>query len=180
MPRHAAKDEKVGQDVDHVDRFELAIGADRQALVRELIDHIEHPVLAAIMGAVLDEVVGPDMVGMLGPQADAGAIGQPQPSAFGLLGRHFQPFATPDPLHPTVADRPAGLSEQRGDLAITITTVLTSELDDIGRQPFGIFPAPRDLALRRAVLPERRTGATLGHMQVLTNVLNAGATTRGA
>jgi hypothetical protein len=36
--------------------------------------------------------------------------------------------------------------------------------------PFGIFPAPRDLALRRAVLPERRTGATLGHMQVLTNV----------
>ena len=54
------------------------------------------------------------------------------------------------------------------------------ELDDIGRQPFGIFPAPRDLALRRAVLPERRTGATLGHMQVLTNVLNAGATTRGA
>jgi hypothetical protein len=59
--------------------------------VRELIDHIEHPVLAAIMGAVLDEVVGPDMVGMLGPQADAGAVGQPQPSAFGLLGRHFQP-----------------------------------------------------------------------------------------
>ena len=109
-PRHAAKDEKVGQDVDHVDRFELAIGADRQALVRELIDHIEHPVLAAIMGAVLDEVVGPDMVGMLGPQADAGAIGQPQPSAFGLLGRHFQSFAMPDPLHPAVADRPAGLS----------------------------------------------------------------------
>ena len=47
-----------------------------RALVRELIDHIEHPVLAAIMGAVLDEVVGPDMVGMLGPQADAGAISQ--------------------------------------------------------------------------------------------------------
>src|SRR5260370_27545964 len=97
---------------------------------------IEHRVLAAIMGAVLDEVVGPDMVGMLGPQADAGAIGQPQPSAFGLLGRHLQPFATPARLDPAVADRPAGLSEQRGDLAIAVTTVLTGELDDIGRQPF--------------------------------------------
>lgn len=40
------EDEQVGQDVDHVDRLELAIDADRQALVRELADHVEHPVLA--------------------------------------------------------------------------------------------------------------------------------------
>ena len=99
VPRHAAKDEKVGQDVDHVDRFELAIGADRQALVRELIDHIEHPVLAAIMGAVLDEVVGPDTVGMLGPQADGGAIGQPQEAVLGLRSEfdiYGTDYPTPD------------------------------------------------------------------------------------
>jgi hypothetical protein len=57
---------------------------------------------------------------------------------------------------------------------------LARELDDIGRQPFGIFSAPRDLALCRAVLPERRTGATLGYVQVLPDVLDAGAATRGA
>jgi hypothetical protein len=50
----------------------------------------------------------------------------------------------------------------------------------IGRQPFGIFPDLRDLALRRAVLSERRTGAALGDVQVLSDVLDAGATTRGA
>ena len=43
-----------------------------------------------------------------------------------------------------------------------------------------IFSAPRDLALRRAVLPERRTGAALGDMQMLSDMLDAGATTRGA
>jgi hypothetical protein len=38
----------------------------------------------------------------------------------------------------------------------------------------------RDLALRRAMLPERRTGATLGNMQLRSHLLNAGAATRGA
>ncbi len=180
VPRHAAKDEQVGQDVDDVDRLELAIDTDRQALVRELVDHVEHAVLAAIMRAVLDEVVGPDVVGMLGPQADAGAVGQPQPAAFGLLGRHFQPLPPPDALYSAIANRPARLTQQGSDLAIAIAAVLAGEIDDVGGQTVGIFSAPRHLALRRAVLPERRTGATLGDVQVLTNVLDAGATTRGA
>jgi hypothetical protein len=34
--------------------------------------------------------------------------------------------------------------------------------------------------LRRAVLPERRTGATLGDMQLRSHLLNAGTATRGA
>ena len=72
------------------------------------------------------------------------------------------------------------MQEQGRDLAIAIAAVLTGKLDNIGRQPFGIFSAPRDLALRRAVLPERRTGATLGDVQVLSDVLDAGAPTRGA
>jgi hypothetical protein len=38
----------------------------------------------------------------------------------------------------------------------------------------------RDLALRRAMLSERRTGATLGHMQLRSHLLNAGTATRGA
>jgi hypothetical protein len=39
---------------------------------------------------------------------------------------------------------------------------------------------PRHLALRRAVLPERRTGAALGDRQLLPDMLDAGAPTRGA
>jgi hypothetical protein len=35
-------------------------------------------------------------------------------------------------------------------------------------------------ALRRAMLPERRAGATLGDMQLRSHLLNAGTATRGA
>ena len=38
----------------------------------------------------------------------------------------------------------------------------------------------RDLALCRALLPERRTGAALGDTQLRSDLLNAGTATRGA
>ena len=43
-----------------------------------------------------------------------------------------------------------------------------------------VAAALRHLALRRAMLPERRTGATLGDMQLRSDLLNAGTATRGA
>jgi hypothetical protein len=146
----------------------------------ELVDHVEHAVFATIMGAILDEVVGPDVIGMRRPQTDAGPVREPEAPAFRLFLGHLQPLSPPDPLYPAVADRAARLAQQSGDLAVAIAAVLPGQLDDIGRQSCGILSAPRDLALRRAVLPERRTGAALGDMQVFTNMLDAGATTRGA
>jgi hypothetical protein len=180
VTRHPAQDEEVGQDVDYVDRLELAIDADRQAFVSKLVDDVEHAVLPSLVGAVLNEVVGPDVIGMLRPQPDARSIGEPQPPAFGLLLRDLQPLTSPDPLDPRVADEPAGITQQRGDLAVAIATVLPGQFDYVGCQPFGIFTAPRDLALRRAMLPERRTSAALGDMQAISDMLNAGSATRGA
>jgi len=40
-------------------------------------------------------------------------------------------------------------------VSVAIAAVLPRQFDDVGCQPFGIFSAPRDLALRRAVLPDR-------------------------
>ena len=31
----------------------------------ELVEHVEHPVLASLVGAVLDKVVGPDMIALI-------------------------------------------------------------------------------------------------------------------
>jgi hypothetical protein len=45
---------------------------------------------------------------------------------------------------------------------------------------FFVISAPRDLALCRAVLPERRTGAALGDMQDFSNLLDTGTAARGA
>jgi hypothetical protein len=57
---------------------------------------------------------------------------------------------------------------------------LASQLDDVGGQPLLIVTALRNLALRRAMLAERRTGAALGDRQLLSNMLDTGAATRGA
>ena len=58
--------------------------------------------------------------------------------------------------------------------------VLPSKLDNIGGETLLVLTTARDLALCRAMLPERRTGATLGHMQLRSHLLNAGTATRGA
>jgi hypothetical protein len=44
------------------------------------------------MGAVLDEVIGPDVIGVLGPEANTGPVRQPEA-----------------PLHAAIADRSACL-----------------------------------------------------------------------
>ena len=120
------------------------------------------------------------MIALLRPQPDARSVGQPEPAALGLLMRDLQPLALPDTLDPLVVDCPARPAQQFGDLAIAITAVLPSKLNNIGGETLLVFTTARDLALRRAMLPERRTGATLGNMQLRSDLLNAGTATRGA
>ena len=64
--------------------------------------------------------------------------------------------------------------------AIAVTAILPGQCDGVGGQPLFVFTAPRYLALRRAVLPERHTSATLRNRQHASNMLDAGAPTRGA
>ena len=59
----------------------------------------------------------------------------------------LQPLPFPDALDPSVADRPARLAQQNFNLAIAVAAILAGQLNDAGRQPFGILTAPRDLAL---------------------------------
>src|SRR5262245_33812279 len=95
-----------------------------------------------------------------------------------LLGT-FSP-SRPDALDPLVVDYPARLAQQPCDLAIAVAAVLLGKLGNIGRQTLLVLTAAPDLALRRAMLSERRAGATLGDMQLRSHLLNAGTATRGA
>src|SRR5262249_8488733 len=136
--------------------------------------------LRPVMGAVLDEVIGPDMIALLRAQPNARSVGQPESAAVGLLRWDLQPLASPDALDPLVVDYPARLPQQFGDLAIAVAAVLPGKLDNIGGETPLVVTTARDLALRRAMLPERRTGATLGNVQLRSHLLNAGTATRGA
>ena len=120
------------------------------------------------------------MIAVLGPEPDTGAIVQPEAPTLWLPGRNLQPLASPDPLDPLVVDEPAGPAQQLGDLAVAVAAVLPGQFDDVGCQPLFIITALRDLALRRAMLTERRTSTTLGDGQLPSNMLNAGAATRRA
>jgi hypothetical protein len=57
---------------------------------------------------------------------------------------------------------------------------LLDQRDDGGRQSGLIVTAVWDLALCRAMLTERRAGTALGNRQHSSNMLDAGAATRGA
>ncbi len=132
------------------------------------------------MGVMLDEVIGPHVIAMLRPQADARSVRQPQAAALGLLLGNLQPLPSPDPLDPLVVHKPAGVAQQSRDLAVAVATILPGKLDDVGCQPLLVVAALRRLALCRAVLAERRTGATLGDAKLTTNMLDAGTATRRA
>src|SRR5262249_4861136 len=70
--------------------------------------------------------------------------------------RDLQPLASPDALDPLVVDYPACLAQQPCDLARAVAAVLLGKLDNIGRQTLLVLTAARHLALRRAMLSERR------------------------
>jgi hypothetical protein len=177
---HTAQDEQVGQHVDVVRRLELACDPDRQALARKLIDHVEHPELAPVMGARFDKVVGPDVIAVLRPQSQARAVPIPDAATLGLPGRDLHPLAPPDPLHPLVVDPPAGRLQQGADLPIAVAAVLLSQRDEVAGQRGFVVYAPRYLTLCRAVLPERPAGPTLGYLHRLDDVLDTCTAARGA
>ena len=80
-----------------------------------------------------------------------------------------------DKPHHKFAMRPREAQIERVDGVERLRRVVVPETG----QPLFVVTAPRDLA-RRAMLPERRTSAALGNRQRSSNMLDAGAATRGA
>ena len=152
MAWHAAQAEQIREDIDHVVRLQLTRYADRQALTGELIEDIQHPVLATVMGAMLDEVVGPDMVRPLRPQAHARAVVEPEAGSLRLSSWNLEPLPPPDPFDPLHVDRPAIAPEQRGDPTVPIAPVLESQRDDGGGQCSLVSDHHGALTLCRTVL----------------------------
>lgn len=180
MAWHTPQDEEVRQDVDDIGRVELATDADRKALPGELVDDVEHAELSAIVGPALYEVIGPDMIWMLGPKPDARSVIQPEPASLRLFLGNLQPLPPPDALDAFGVHRPALGPQHRRDPAIAIAAIPRGEPDDVGGQRLFIGPAVRPLALGRTMLAENRAGKALRDGELRHHMVDAATTAGGA
>ena len=108
---------------EHVVGPELARHDDGQAATRELVDHSEHAKASPVLGAVLHEVIRPDVIGPLRSQADAGAVIEPEAPALGLYLWHFQPFPPPDAVDALDDDLPAFVDQQSADAPVAVAAI---------------------------------------------------------
>ena len=121
-----------------------------------LIKDVQRPKGFAIVGSTMNEVIAPYMIAILRPQPNTRPIVQPKPSFLRLFLWHFQPLPSPKPFNPPVADRPASLSQQRGDPAIAISAVLSGQLNHVGHQSVFVCATSWDAPLRGPVLSTAR------------------------
>ena len=172
--------EQAGQHMQHIVVTQAAGNLDGQALAGVLVDHRQHPDRAAIMRAILHEVVGPDMVRPARPDPDTRSVVELQPPAFGLFRWHFQPLTPPDPPHPFHVHVPSLGTQQRGDPAIAVTAIFGSQVDNRSRQGVFIVATDRWTALRRAVLADHTTGTALRYIEPVLHVIDRGTPACGA
>lgn len=125
------------------------------------------------MGAIGNEVVAPDMGAVGWSKPDAGSVVQPQTAALRLSMWYFQPFATPDPLHPLGIHRPSLLSKQGSDATIAIATIVRGQSDNIRRQALLIRSWQQTPALGRTVLANHPACTALGDTEHRTRMGNA-------
>jgi hypothetical protein len=149
-------DHGFGQHVNDLVAVDPASDMDRQALSRVLIDQVQQSHRPSVMRESAHEIVCPDVIAVLRPQAHAGAVVKPQPAARLLLLRYLQTFATPDSLHAILAYIPARFLQLDGDASISVPAVLVGQRDDGPGQRVFVVPLCGLIALRAAWLINRK------------------------
>jgi hypothetical protein len=157
-----------------------------QRLPRELINDIQRAKDTPVMGAILNKVVGPNVVWPLGPQSHARPVVQPKPTLLGLFLWNFQPLPSPNPLYhcPAVVCPqttrgalmiyvPAAVIQHARDHTIAVSSEIFRQRDNILGQPFFIRQATWHLALRRTMLAECAANPALRYAEGLPHMINA-------
>jgi len=141
MLRWTVGHEEIREAIQYVIRIEPSFHYDVQALSAEFVDDRQHLDGAAIVRAVFDKIIGPDMVAMGRPEPDTRSIVEPQTSSFGLLLRNLQPLLTPDTFHPFMVNLPTLSLEQCRNPAIAVAPIGFGKLNNFFPEPL-FCPCP--------------------------------------
>ena len=179
MAQDASQDEQVRVDVCDIHRLQLAVHPDRDAFASKLVDHVQHSIFPAFLCAILDELVGQEMVGVLWPPTDACAVVEPKTPVLGLSGGNLQPLASPDQFDSFDIHHPALIAQHRRNAAVAIAALLDGKRRDVGGQGRLVIGFHRDLPLRRAVLAEKPASEPYGDAMFGDHMPHAGAAPRG-
>jgi hypothetical protein len=170
----AVPNKQLAKHIQNIPRVQAPFDTYRETLARVLVDHTQHAEDLSIMGAVLDEVIGPDMALMCRPEPHARSIIQPQSPALRLLLRDFEPFTSPlarksinnrflpaQPINALLIHMPTVSPQQFRDPAIAVSAKLSGEPDDRFCQCRLVTTRCPGLALGRAMLIDHAASPTL-------------------
>ena len=180
MGRYTVFEHGVGQHIDDVVASDLSGDVQSQTLARVLIDQHQDFQHVSVVRLLHDEIPAPNMMGILWPQPDAAAIGQPEPPALGLFDRHLQSFAFPDTFDPRSAHGPSLRPHQGMHASVTIAAVLAGQQDHRLCQRGFVAARLRNIANRRSGDVQRPANPSLGMTQVRAHMSHRLATTRRA
>lgn len=99
-------------------------GRDAERFAGVFVQNSEHFVFASTAQPVVDEVNAPNVVGILGPKANDGAVFVIEALSFFVTLWKLQAFFTPQALNLLVIDLPAFNTQEFGDLAVAVAAIL--------------------------------------------------------
>ena len=94
--------------------------------------------------------------------------------------RYFETFAAPDAFDTLVVDVPALTTQQRGALALNVTSVLAGQIDNGFGQCIFVVALSQYATLYGSGLPQHTTGPALRHAQHELRVSNGSSSSFGA
>lgn len=150
---------------DDIGSFDGCLDLDGEAFSAELIDDGQQLERRAFLGALMDEVVCPDVVGVLGPLLVAGvfAVADVAPSSW-FLG-HLESGLAPEPVDALDVDVPAIGLEHGVDAPVAEARMLLGQLVDSSDQRLVLVRQTGLVSLRGAILANQLARPALGNLE---------------
>jgi len=113
--------------------------------------------------------MGPDVVLVFRPEADARAVVQPEAPTFRLALRYLEPLTTPDALHALGIHVPTGHLQEAGDALVAVAGEGVRQSDHGRDQGVLVVAQLRSMPLAGAMPAERAASPAFGDGKPLTD-----------